>query len=279
MVNKQVEDLEKVQAKFKKQMGMLNPEAQTEILLTRLSDFEKQLTEVRTEKFSKEAHLVIIKEQSEKNGNFDIPQTESSDSPSREKYIAQIKGNLLNLEIERTRLTQKYRDEHDEVKRLDQQITATRNKMHDEVNQIIESEEATLKALIAQETALLEAIENTNQEIRDFSQKEFAYSQINRGIDDNKEIYSMLLKQREEARISLTSLNDGLDVKIVTPAIVSNAPVKPNKLLILVIGGLLGFIVAFTFTMVAIYFDDTVESQDDLEKFTGVPVLGTVRSI
>ena len=279
LVNNQINDLEQVQAKFKKQMGMLNTEAQTEIFLTRLREFEKQITDVRSNKFSKKARLEIIKEQIRKDGQFNIPQTESSDSPSREKYIAQIKGNLLNLEIEKSRLGQQYKNEHNEIKRLDDQIAATRQKIKDEIKQIIESEEASLKALNAQEAELNKAIYETNQEIKNFSQKEYAYSQINRGIDDNKEIYSMLLKQREEARISMTNLNDGLNIKIVTPAIVSDKPVKPNKPLFLFIGGLFALLAGFTFTMGAIYFDDTIETQDDLEKFTGIPVLGTIRNI
>jgi polysaccharide biosynthesis transport protein len=279
MVNTQINDLEKVQTQFKKQMGMLDPEVQRDILLTRIADYESQLTEVRSRKFSKEARIEIVQEQFENNESTNIPQTEASDSPSREKHIAHLKGNLLQLEIKHTQMLQKYNKDYVEVKNIVEQIAETRRQIKNEVEQIINAEMTAIKALNAEEKVIQDAIARTNNEVQDFSEKEFAYSKINRGIDDNKEIYSMLLKQREEARISLTQLNDGLQIKTVSPAIVSSAPSKPNKKLIVIAGAMLGLILAFALTLVSIYFDDTLETQEEVQKFTGIPVLGTVRNV
>ena len=279
MVNNQINDLENVQTQFKKQMGILDPKIQTDILLTRIADYERQLTDVRSKKFSKEALMAIVRDQFENINSTEIPQTESSDSPSREKYIAQLKGNLFQLEIKHTEILQKYNKEYVEVKNIEEQIAEIRRQIKNEVEQIISAEMTAIKALNAEEKVIQDAIDRTNKEIQDFSEKEFAYSKINRGIDDNKEIYSMLLKQREEARISLTHLNDGLKIKTVSPAIVSIVPTKPNKKLIVVAGTMFGFIAALALTLVAIYFDDTLETQEEVQKFTGIPVLGTVRNV
>lgn len=279
MLDTQIGDLEQAQAQFKKQMGVVDPEAQTDILLARVAEYESQLTAARSKRFSKEARMQIVKEQFAKNEITDIPQTEASDSPSREKYIAQLKGNLLQLEIKHTQMMQKYNEEYVEVKNIKEQIAETRRQIKNEVEQIINAEMTAIKALNAEEKVLMDAITKTNKEIENFSEKEFAYSQINRGIDDNKEIYSMLLKQREEARISLTQMNDGLQIKTVSPAFVSDNPSKPNRKLVVLIGAALGLILAFTMTLVAIYFDDTLETQEEVQKFTGIPVLGTIRNV
>ena len=96
----------------------------------------------------------MIKEQLSNGGTLNIPSTESSDSPSREKYIAKLKGELLDMEIRKEKLLQKFTPQYKEVVDLEQEIIATRLKIENEIEQIVQMEETAIKALSAEEQVL-----------------------------------------------------------------------------------------------------------------------------
>lgn len=239
IADKKLRELEQRQASFKSKEAILSPETQVKILLTKLADYEKSLTENKTKRIGKEARLAVIREL-QKTGSTNIPATEVSDSPSREKYIAKLRGELLDMEIRKDELLQRFRPTYKEVVELEHNIAATQKKIQREIQQIIEQEETAVKVLRAEERELKKLIDQTNQQVKEFSQKEYEIAQISRGIDDNRAVYSMLLKQREEARISGAKSERDVKIKVISPAVIPNKPVKPKKLLNLVLAMILG---------------------------------------
>ncbi len=279
IADKKLGALEQHQADFKEQKEIGSPEAQRVILLTRLTDYEKSLTEAKTKRIGKEAKLAVIIEQLKEGNDISIPSTESSDSPSREKYIAKLKGELLDMELRRGQLLQKFTPQYEEVVNLNNQIEATKTKIENEIQQIVRMEQTAVRALAAEERVLQNSIDQIKTELREFAQTEYEFTQISRGIDDNRDIYSMLLKQREEARLSLAKLERGVKIKVVSPAVAPREPVRPKKMLNIVLALFLGITGGLGLAFFMEYFDHTINTPDDLEKYTGIPVLGSVREI
>jgi succinoglycan biosynthesis transport protein ExoP len=277
IADERLRDLEKSQAEYRQKEEVISPEGQNEILMSRLSDYEKSFTEVRTKRIGKEAKLAVIKQQLEKSGEISIPSTESSDSPSRVEYISKLKSDLLEMEMERERLLQKFTPKYQEIVNLENEIAATKKKIENEIHQIVEMEDASIRALKAEENALRSSINQIKGELKKLTQKEYEYAQISRGIDDNREVYSMLLKQREEARISLAKLEKGVKIKIISPAVVPTDPVKPKKRVNILLGIFLGIFGGLGLAFFIEYFDHTITTPAELEKYTGMNVLGSVR--
>ena len=205
---------EQKEVAYKQQQEVVSVTDQRKILLNRIADYESRLTTVRTRRIGRDAILEVIKEQLQNEAELDIPNTESSDSPSREKHIAKLRGELLDMEIERRRLLQKFTPQYEEVINLNEQIGATKAKIKNEIQQIVRMEELSIRALHAEEKELGIAIDKIKNELQEFAKIEYELAQITRGVDDNKEIFSMLLKQREEARISLAKSQREIKVKI-----------------------------------------------------------------
>jgi uncharacterized protein involved in exopolysaccharide biosynthesis len=279
VADEKLRELEQRQSEYKKQKGVLTPESQREILTKRLSDYEQSLTGARTRRIGKEAKLAVIKEQMLNGRQLDIPVTESSDSPSRENYIAKLKGDLLDMEIEREKLLQKYTPRYEEVVNLNKQIEATKEKIMQEINQIVDMEEASIRALRAEEQVLENAIAGIKRDIRDMATREYEYSQISRGIDDSKEVYSMLLKQREEARLSMAKLEKEVKIKVISPAVPPTYPSKPRKKLNVALAMFLGMFGGLGLAFFFEYFDHSINSPAELEKNVGINPLGSVREI
>ncbi len=279
LADQKLRGLEQRQAQFKQQKELGSPDAQRSIPMTRITDYEQSLTAVQTKRIGKQAKLAVIKEQVNKGASISIPSTEASDSPSREKYIAKMKGDLLDMEIRKEQLLQKFTPQYKEIVNLEKEIAATKSMIEKEIRQIVHLEETSVRALRAEERVLKQQIERIKNDIRDLAQKESEYNPISRGIDDEREIYSMLLKQREEARLSLARLKMGIKIKVISPAVTPTEPVKPKKRLNVLLAIFLGIFGGMGLAFFIDYFDHTISTPDELERHTGISALGSVREI
>ncbi len=279
VAEEKLRELEERQARFKQTEELLSPTAQSEILLAKIADYEKALTNVRTQRIGKEAMLKVIKSQLSSGDKINIPATESANSLSREKHIARLRGELLDLELRRDQLLQKFTPEYEEVVNLEQAIANTRKRIEQEVDEIILLEETSIRAMEAEEAALQSAIDDLTRQIKNLAQKDYELTQLSRGIEDNREVYSMLLKQREEARISLAKMERGVKIKVFSPALVPTQPIKPNKPLNLILGIILGLVSSLGLAFLVEYFDRTVNSPEELEQQLGLPVWATIKTV
>lgn len=272
-------ELEQNQTAFKQDQQVISVDEQRKILLARLADYESRLTTVRTKRIGKESLLEVIKLQLKKGKELSIPTTEASDSPSREKYIAKLRGDLLDMETQRERLLQKFTPQYDEVVNLDQQIVATKAQIRNEIQQIVGMEENSIRALNAEEKELQAAIDKIKEEMRAFAQKEFEFDQLSRGIDDKREVFSMLMKQREEARISLGKLEKGVKIKVISPAVPPLEPAKPRRKVNVALAGILGLLSGVGLAFLVERLNHAVNNPMELEQAIGLPVLGSIREI
>lgn len=272
-------EMENRLAVFKQTQGIISPDAQRQILIARLADFGKTLTDLRTQRFTREMRLAVLKQQAESGSDDLIPSVQSSDITGRDKYISKLKSDLLDMNLNKDRLLQQYKPDYEEVVNLEGQITATKQMIAREIGQVIDSEQLMIQSLLSEEKMVQDAIQKTNEEIKDFARKEYQFSQYSRGIDDNRDVYSMLLKQMEEARISLAKIKKGINIKVINPAELKPEAVKPKRKLILLIGLFLGLIAAVTTAVALEYYSPTIGSAQDLESALGSPSLGTVEHV
>ena len=274
-----LKELEARQNDFKQNQEIISPDQQHSILLSQLADFQKSLTEVRTKRISKQSRLEVLKNQMSSGTDFSIPATETSNSPSWERHIAKLKGDLFNYELELNKLKERFAVRHSDVIQLEKQIREVKLQIAREVENILQDDELAVQALQAEEKELQAAIDKIKTEIKAFSQKEFEYNQISRGISDTEEVYSMLLRQREEARISLAKLENEVRVKTISPAIVSQDPIRPKKKLYVAFALFAGSAIGLAIILVLELLDRTIMSPEDLEKYTGLTSLGAVGEI
>jgi len=277
LADQQLRQVEAEKTQFKRKTDLVQPEAQVAISLSKLGDYQKRLTEIQAQRIGKEAKLQILRENYRSPTMLSIPATEISDSPSRHEYISKLRGQLLDLQLHRDKLLQTFTPEYEEVVNLNAQIAAIENTIRSEISDIIAEEESGVRVLKAQERALQNAIGKINRDIMKITENEDRYSQLSRSIKNKTEIYSILLKQREDARFSMLKAQYGVKVRIVSPATVPMRPVKPNVLLNLGLGLFLGLVSGMALVMILEYMDRSVSSPQEVERNLSLPVLASIR--
>lgn len=263
-------------AQFKKEHGIVSPSAQTEIVLRKLSEYEQSLTRTRTKRIGKQAKLDIIRKNLRDGKLINIPVLENTETPNRYMYWARIRLELLHLEMQRDSLLIKYMPEFQGVKNLNAQIQTTKEKMYNEVNQILHEENGRIEALKAEEFALSRDIKEIEGNLAGLSEKEIKFAELKRQIENKRDIYSLLLKQRDEAGLSLAKGLHGIAVRNVSAATIPVEPVKPVKKWNLILGFFLALFTALGITLLREFFDNSIDTPEKVERYIGVPVLATI---
>ncbi len=154
-----------------------------------------------------------------------------------------------------------------DIDELDRQIKA-------ETEILRRSIESVYKVAKAQEATILSRLEASKKNVLDLQGRSIQYNILKRDVETNRQFYEgLLLRMREVSVAGGIGVNN---VTIVDPAQVPGRPYKPDlrrNLLIAVILGLIGGIgIAFFLE----YLDDRLHRPEDMERITGLPVLGVV---
>lgn len=278
-LKKELDELGTREAEEKRKRKFLNADHQTQILFTELADFDKELTRVRAERISKESKLRVIREQLAKGGDIAIPSTETSDSPSRENYITELLKKKLELEIREVTLHEKYTDEYPELANVIAARKATEMKVRKEVERLAEEERAGIRVLKAEEQALAYKMNQVAGRVADLSHDQLELDKITIGKKDLEQVYSMLVRQREEVKIAQSKQEYMVQVRVIEPAVKPYKPVKPNRPLYIAIGILLGIVVSFGFALFVESFDHSLNTAEDAQNALGLPILASISEI
>lgn len=138
-----------------------------------------------------------------------------------------------------------------------------------------------LKSLKAQEGFLRKAIAGYEARVENAPKREAELQQLSRDYDTANERYQTLLKRYEDAQLA-ESLEQGQNVeqfRMLDPAIPPARPAAPNRLWLLAMGIFASLAVGFGAIVAAERLDTTFHAVDDLQAFTNVPMLATIRRI
>jgi len=128
--------------------------------------------------------------------------------------------------------------------------------------------------LSAQEEVLRKQIAVDEADISRLSTQEINLFKLERARRINDELYSALMKAKNEAQIEAISQIGSIDV--IDPAVIPIDPVSPRKRENLIVGFLLSLLMGVCFTFLLEYFDNTVKSEEEAKKLLGIPLLGHI---
>lgn len=206
--------------------------------------------------------------------------------------IQQYKAKLAELELELAKLRQLYTDKHPRVLTVQASIAETKLRLGNEVSRIVNAEspaanpihvgllqariqaEAELAAASAQREALGKVTAEGEAELAKLPSKEQGMARVMRDAIVAQEIYSMLAKRFEEARIS--EVMQPTDAQVVNPAVEPDRPIRPRKALNVAIAALLGLFAGVGAAFALEFMNRTIRTADDVKEYLDLPVLGAI---
>lgn len=280
---KELEQSEAVLEKYKREQKIVAPEAETKALVDKYSDIDKLAAENTVAMAAAQAKLGTAQQQLNKEKPGFV-----ADSP----LIQQYKQKLAELEVQLVSLSSKYTEKHPEVMATRAAITETNGRLSSEISRVISKDaasmnpihqgllqsqiesEAEISARSAQNQAIKSIISSSEQELSKLPGKEHGLAKVMRDASVNQEIYIMLAKRHEEARIS--EVMEPTDVQVIDKADSPEKPISPKKTLNVVIAAILGLFIGVGLAFLLEYMNKTVRNAEDVQQYLDLPVLGNI---
>jgi polysaccharide chain length determinant protein (PEP-CTERM system associated) len=205
------------------------------------------------------------------------------------KRLDELKVLLINL---KSRFTEEYPDvinTRAEIARLEMQL-AKKESLHPTTKE--SAENPAYITLAAQLSGIQADIKSTHQQIVIMMQKaqkyrkqientprvEETYRTLTIKRDNTRAKYDDLMQKVLEAKVSqgLETEQKGERFTVIDPPLFPEKPFKPNRLLIVMIGMVLGLCAGVSFAAMREFSDDSVHSAERLATVTTFPVLTTI---
>lgn len=256
-----LENAEQRLEQFRQQEKIYIPEEQAKAAVEKMSAIDKLMSELKIKSESAQVQLQGVAGQLNKQ-NVALKAFNIADNES----IQKIRDGIIEKQIQLIEIEQRYTDKHPNVILLKEEIAEMNNKLSHEVSQSVDSGTNTmnpvhaglLKEKAQTETEIMvnqagiravqELQDKAEEEIGKLSSASMEYIRLERDAKIAQEVYGVLVKNYENARIQ--EAMDSMDIQIVDAADLPKKPAGPRKLLITAIGGVLGLMIAFGYTLV-----------------------------
>jgi polysaccharide biosynthesis transport protein len=251
--------------KLKEREGIVNIEERRVLVAQKLNQLGSSLTQARTDRLTKEALYHQMR-------NATSP--EDLTEVLHDQVVSQLRMEQTMLENRQGQLLEKYLDQHPEVVKVRRQIEETKKRIASEAQRVIRSAENDYKAAAAQEATLAAAVEAAKGENEELGSRSGHYDAVKRDVDAARSVLNSLTARHKETDVA-QELNVS-NIRIVDPAVLPTAPIRPNRSRDVLTGVLLGLALAIGCAFFLEYLDNTVKTPDDVRTHLGAPLLGIV---
>jgi len=291
--SQKVEETEQALRHYKERNKITFLDQESQEVFRRITEAEVEYNRVRTEHDAAKRRLEFVKDKLSQERKDLIPSITTITSPWAQK----LKENLIALEVQYTNLkVQDYDENHPQMIKLRSQIEETKNNLKEETLKIAKGEntldplsqiqrnleeiaslEVEIHTYQAQEDALKQVLDDYNNSLKSVPEQELALGRLIRDKTVADNIYTMLLQKREEAKI--TEAEKIANIRIIDPARIPQKPIKPRKLLNLILGFFVGCTLAVALALFLESVDTSIKTVEDVEEFTDLAVLGWIPKI
>ena len=279
---KELKDAEDKLTEYKKANDIIAPDDAVKLATEKMGMVDKLNAENRVALATANARLAST------NAQLNGEAVSIADNKSIQLYNQQ----LAQLEGERISYLDKYTAHHPKVKQVEQEIAKLKQKINSEINKVASLQapsdnpvhqqllaakfQSEAEASVAQSNlAKLAQIDNDNKtDLRNLSDKEQEFVNLMRDVTVANEIYVMLAKRVEEAKVAEASV--ATEVQVVDSGTLPEKPAKPKKALTLLLAALLGALASSGFVVVRELLNRTIKNSDDVANYLELPVLGSV---
>lgn len=200
-------------------------------------------------------------------------------------FTKELQSNILEelvrtlgpLLVERERIALHFQKSSPKYQAVNRQVGEVRTAYQKQIQELLKGAELDVDGM----TSYLEILRQKIKEIEGrallLSQKKVEFDRLVRDVKQNEQNYLMYLNKTEEARIDeKQQANRVSNVTVTSWGQVPTLPVFPKKLLMLVLAGTLGFIIAVAGAFFAYYLDHTFKTPQDVARFTHLPVFASI---
>lgn len=266
---KKLEDAEAEFLAYKQKEKVFSIEGKQDVITRQIQDVNSSYLETRNLRMELDTKIAELERMSKGRKNYS-----GARILLENELISSLHRQLVEDEVELNRLSKVFKEKHPQIVQLSGKIDKTRAKLNEELNREMQNLRTQRKVLFSKEEMLQQNISDFENSALDTNKKELNYQILQRNVETNKKLYDTLLE-----KIKTSDIEENLDVsniRIAEKAVSPAAPVKPNKKLNTVLGAVLGLMAGIGLAFLREYMDQSLHTEEDVQKYIGLPVLSVI---
>lgn len=290
---KELEASEGQLVNFTNKTGVVTADFEKQVALQKINDFDLTLQQTRASIAETATRLRTLESEDGAVPARVTTQIKVADNP---QLMANLKTTLLDLELKRTELLERFDPSYPLVQEVERKISEARTAIAEAEKRGIREEttdqdpahawiktemaktQADLTGLEARASAMSGALKTLESRARELQDESVVQQDLLRTAKANEENYLLYYRKREEASIA-----DALDQRKIINAAVAQPPIPPLvpaslptgiKLLLAVV---IATLVSVGLGFLMEYLDPSFRTPEDVIEYLDIPLLATVR--
>ncbi len=254
-------------SKFQKQTGIFGTDENNNLVLSKLDDLSKELTDAEADRILKEAQYRVAQA-----GNPELIGTIVPDS-----VLPVLRGQEADLKNQLAQATTEYGPQYPAVIQLRNQLAQVEKSLQKEIANIQERFRSDFQVASGTEKQLQAAFDRQKQMAYDMSEGLDQYGILKREVEANNDLFEDVQKKLNEAGV-LASLK-APTVDIIDLPTLPTKPVEPNIPLVMALTAFFGLGAGVACAFAAENLDTVIRSSEEIEALTSIPLFGIIPHI
>jgi uncharacterized protein involved in exopolysaccharide biosynthesis len=268
-MKKNLEGAEQEFLAFKQQEQLFSIKGKQKVIEQKIEDFNDAYLAARNKRLELDAKLKELNRIVQSKTGI-LHARSLIDNPVLDNLYTQ----LLDSEVELTRLSKVFKSKHPKMIQLKTKIDKTKRKLREELRKEIDNLKAERSILSSRENVLQKTTSDFENDALETNSKELQYSIHKRNVDTNQKLYDTLLSKVKES--NLMGNLDVSNIRIAEKAPLPVSPIKPKKKLNAILSVVLGLLAGIGLSFFWEYLDRSLRTEEDIERYLALPVLSVV---
>jgi polysaccharide biosynthesis transport protein len=245
------------------------PEGSVSAVASSISKLNDDHVQAQAHRISLEAELKEAADMRKRGRSLDNLPRVAADS-----MILELTGKRDALNIDLSRLKEKYKQAHPEIQKLQLQIDQINKAREARALQIEEGLRVEYRQLMRREAELRDAMESQKSQAVAQSRKLTELESLKKRADSANNLYTVLLQKLNETNIAASIQNS--NVRLLDRATVPVAPVSPRTRRMAILGLLVGLLLGMVYVLLRDYVSNTIKDAEDVERYLHLDLLAAV---
>lgn len=263
-LKERVEKSEDALNQYRRLKGILSLDDRENLVVDRLADLNKRLTEAEAERIALEVQALLVQKRSYDSLPAVIDNT----------LIQALTGQLARLKGDYASLSTQFKSGYTRVAQLKAQVEETQHRLEQEIQKVVKGIESAYLAADAREKKLTATVEKQKNAALSLKDASVEYAILAREVDTNRQLYDSVLQRMKETAVAAEIRSS--NVFVIDEAV---PPVKPSWPLVklnLMLATFMGLMGGVGLAFLSEYLDNTLKTPEEVERYLHLPNLGVV---
>jgi polysaccharide biosynthesis transport protein len=244
--------------------GLISVDGKNAVVLDRLADLSKTLTNAQVERIGLEAQVQLI----HRRDYSSLP------TVAQNTAIQTLRKELNDLYAQDAALATQFRSDYPPLAKLRSQIREVQSEINTEIGKVVAEIQSSYAEAVEKETELQSEINRQRAETLNLNDSAAQYAILQREVDTNRELYNAVLTRVKD--VAVTSGGQPNNVSVIAPAEVPSVPTSPKKARDMLLALILGLSGGVGLSFGLDILDNTLKNPEEAENYLHVPSLGIV---